>query len=279
TMTNPAAQRETTFQRGLLAYRAGQHYEAHEIWEELWESEESDDHRRFLQALIQVASAVHKLLHDVGPRGSLRLLERAYGKLEGLPDRYGGIALDRLRAGIQRARVEFERLIAEGRRDLDPSFIPPIEGVGEALAWQHRLREVSPDSTQVLRQGLVAYQAGRFYDAHEIWEELRRHEPEGPLRSFLQGLILTAAAMHKLFTMKSPAGALKMLDLAAARVALAPEGTCGIAVGELASEIARAKAAIGRLSLEDLNHSGPGTSESVSVVSIAPKIPRAHKQA
>lgn len=126
-MAHPTAEREATFQRGLLAYRSGQHYDAHEIWEELWESEESDDHRRFLQALIQVASAVHKLLNDVGPRGSLRLLDRALVKLEGLPDPYGGVALGRFREGIERARAEFERLINEGRRDLDPSYIPPLE--------------------------------------------------------------------------------------------------------------------------------------------------------
>ncbi len=85
-MAHPTAERETTFQRGLLAYRAGNHYDAHEIWEELWESEESDDHRRFLQALIQVASAIHKLTHDVGPRGALRLLDSARAKLEARGD-------------------------------------------------------------------------------------------------------------------------------------------------------------------------------------------------
>ena len=271
-MAHPAAERETTFQRGLLAYRAGNHYDAHEIWEELWENEESDDHRRFLQALIQVTSALHKLLHGVGPRGSLRLLDSARAKLEGLPDAYGGVALGRFREGIERARGEFERLIAEGRRDLDPSFIPPLEGVGEALAWQHRPREVSPDATQAVRQGLAAYQAGRFYDAHAIWEDLRQHEPEGTLRTFLQGLILIAAAMHKLFQMKSPPGALKMLELAGERLGQAPEGTCGIAVSELLSEIARAKESLSRLCAEVPDQGG---SISEPLGSIAPKITRA----
>jgi uncharacterized protein len=224
--------------------------------------------------LIQVASAVHKLLSDVGPRGSLRLLDRALVKLEGLPDSYGGVALGRFREGIARARVEFERLIAAGRRDLDPSFIPPLERVGESLAWQHRPREVSPDATQALRQGLVAYQAGRFYEAHEIWEDLRRHEPEGTLRTFLQGLILITAAMHKLFQMKSPAGALKMLELAGERVGQAPEGTCGIAVGELVSEIARSKEIVARLCAEGPLQEG---SLSEAAGTIAPRINRARK--
>jgi hypothetical protein len=273
-MAHPAAERETTFQRGLLAYRAGNHYDAHEIWEELWESEESDDHRRFLQALIQVTSALHKLLHGVGPRGSLRLLESAHKKLEGLPDAYGGVALGRFREGIERARAEFDRLVAEGRRDLDPSFIPPLEGVGDSLAWQHRPRDASPDATQALRQGLAAYQAGRFYDAHAIWEDLRRHEPEGTLRTFLQGLILVAAAMHKLFQMKSPSGALKMLELAGERVGQAPEGTCGIAVGDLVAEIGRAREAVAKLGAESPDAGGV---VSEPLASIAPKITRARK--
>jgi predicted metal-dependent hydrolase len=131
-MAPPNAEREALFQRGLEAYREGQHYEAHELWEELWESEEADDHRRFLQALIQVASAVHKLKNNVGPRGSLRLLESALVKIEGLPDTYGGVALGRFREGVVRARREFESLIAQGRSDVHPGLIPPVDRVGDA---------------------------------------------------------------------------------------------------------------------------------------------------
>jgi predicted metal-dependent hydrolase len=128
-MSPPNAEREAVFQRGLEAYREGDHYEAHELWEELWENEEADDHRLFLQALIQVASAVHKLKNNVGPRGSLRLLESALAKIEGLPDVYGGVALGRFREGVERARREWESLVAEGRSDLRPSLIPPVDPV------------------------------------------------------------------------------------------------------------------------------------------------------
>jgi len=122
--------RETIFQRGLEAYRAGQHYEAHEFWEELWQDEEDDERRRFLQALIQIASAMHKILHDVGPRGSLRLLDRAIEWLDPLGDTYDGMRVAALRAGVRRCRDEIARLLEAGRHDLDRAFVPPIERAG-----------------------------------------------------------------------------------------------------------------------------------------------------
>lgn len=120
---------DAMFRRGLDAYHAGLHYEAHEHWEELWNDEEGDDddRRRFLQALIQVASAVHKLVNNVEPRGSVRLLRRAQTLLEGLPDDFGGVRVDRLRGGIERCLAEAERLVAAGRAGLAPSLIPPIQ--------------------------------------------------------------------------------------------------------------------------------------------------------
>lgn len=246
---HPAAQREAAFQRGIEAYRTGRHYEAHEIWEELWLSEENDDHRRFLQALIQVTSAMHKMQFNVAPKGSLTLLSRAALKLDGLPDSYGGIDIQSLRNGIEGARIEFEKILrdTQARPSLSAEHIPPLLRVGDALPWQPRGRQEPPDATQNLRRGLAAYKAGRFYDAHAIWEELRLHEPEGPMRTFLHGLIFLASAMHKLFSMKSPGGALKMLAMAEARIAGAPEGTCGMAVSKLVAEIARAKEAIQRM--------------------------------
>jgi hypothetical protein len=80
--------------------------------------------------------------------------------------------------------------------------------------------------------------------------------------------------MHKLFQMKSPAGALKMLDLAVERVGQAPEGTCGIAVGDLLSEIARSKEIVARLCAEGALQEG---SLSEPAGSIAPRIVRSRK--
>lgn len=249
-MATPAAEREAVFQRGLEAYRGDQFYEAHEFWEQLWEDEDSDEHRRFLQALIQAASAMHKVRNNVAPRGALRLLERAHALVEGLPDVYGGIELGRFRDAVARCRGEVDRLLAAGRHDLDAGFVPPIERAADALSWRARPPEPAPNAQQQLKLGVVAYRGRRYYEAHELWEVVWRDEAHPVMKAFLHGLILVAAGMHKLETMGSASGAARLLQSAGVRLADVPEGTGGMAIGLLREDIVRAKDAIERLSSE-----------------------------
>lgn len=54
------------------------------------------------------------------------------------------------------------------------------------------------DSQKRLRlyqKGLESFNSGRFYDAHEHWEEVWLETPH-PDKMFLQGLIQVAAAFH-----------------------------------------------------------------------------------
>lgn len=48
----------TPFRTGVALFNAGEYFEAHEVWEELWADCPSAD-RRFVQALIQAAVAVY----------------------------------------------------------------------------------------------------------------------------------------------------------------------------------------------------------------------------
>ena len=47
-----------------------------------------------------------------------------------------------------------------------------------------------------LEHGRVLFNEGRYFEAHEAWEEAWLAE-EGPLRTLLQGLIQIAAGCHK----------------------------------------------------------------------------------
>jgi uncharacterized protein len=47
-----------------------------------------------------------------------------------------------------------------------------------------------------LAEGVALFDAGRFFEAHEAWEEAWQHEL-GPRRLLLQGLILVAAGWLK----------------------------------------------------------------------------------
>lgn len=51
--------------------------------------------------------------------------------------------------------------------------------------------------TELLDRGVIFFNAGRYFDAHEAWEDLWR-ESGGPLRLFYQGLIQAAVGMHHL---------------------------------------------------------------------------------
>lgn len=243
--------REALFEEGLAAYEAGDYYEAHEKWEEIWNDEEDDEHRLFLQALIQIASALHKLTHAVEPRGALRLLDRALEKTAGLPEVHGGVALGALREGVARFRKEAERAVGGDLRSLDLSLVPRIAREGAVIAWRARPGEPIPDATRTFRDGVVAYQRGAYYEAHERWEELWRIEPDGPRRRFLQGLIQTAAAMHKLYSMKSATGAIRLFERARAHLSGVPDGMGGLSVKGVVAGIDRALAELPRLAAEN----------------------------
>jgi predicted metal-dependent hydrolase len=49
-----------------------------------------------------------------------------------------------------------------------------------------------------LVEGLLLFNKGRFYDAHEVWEDLWRATTDPALRISYQGLIQAAVGLHHL---------------------------------------------------------------------------------
>jgi predicted metal-dependent hydrolase len=49
----------------------------------------------------------------------------------------------------------------------------------------------------LLEEGRIFFNAGRYYEAHEVWEDLWR-ETRGSLRRYYQGLIQAAVGLHHL---------------------------------------------------------------------------------
>jgi predicted metal-dependent hydrolase len=119
------------FALALRLHNEGEFYEAHEAWEQIWIDELDDEWRLFVQGLIQVTSAFHKLFVQREPRGAARLLERGLEKLDKYPPDYLGIALGPFRDG---ARACVGRMA-----DLEPKS-PAIDKFDRALVPQlHRL--------------------------------------------------------------------------------------------------------------------------------------------
>src|SRR5262245_1848115 len=90
---------------GIIFFNAGQFFEAHETWEEMWREQEGDL-RLFLQGLIQAAVGLHHLSHRnlIGARGQLR---KAIVKLDQFPADEAGIDAAKLR---QELRQVLDRL-------------------------------------------------------------------------------------------------------------------------------------------------------------------------
>jgi predicted metal-dependent hydrolase len=56
---------------------------------------------------------------------------------------------------------------------------------------------LSPEEKQALAQGIVLFNGRKFWEAHEVWEDIWQHHPEDG-RFFIQALIQLAAAYHQL---------------------------------------------------------------------------------
>jgi hypothetical protein len=132
--SNPLVTARPEFEAGLRLYNEGEFYEAHEQWEVLWLAEEDDEARLFLQGLIQMTSAFHKLFGQRRPEGAARLLERALVKLDRYPSSYLGIALGPLRGGAREclgAMAELTRL-GLGPEQFNRSLVPPMNAATES---------------------------------------------------------------------------------------------------------------------------------------------------
>jgi predicted metal-dependent hydrolase len=110
---------------GLRCYRAAQFFEAHEHWESVW-LVSSDPEKEFLQALIQVAAALHHLQRG-NAKGMRSLLTTAQRRLANRARYFGGVNVSILRGDIQewldRSEVDCE---------LSEFTVPRIELVNES---------------------------------------------------------------------------------------------------------------------------------------------------
>ena len=57
------------------------------------------------------------------------------------------------------------------------------------------ISEPITSNRQKFRDGVILFNSGEFFKAHEVWEEIWLAAPE-PDKTFLQGLIQLAAAFH-----------------------------------------------------------------------------------
>ena len=80
--------------KGIELHNAGQHWQAHEMWEEMWIREEGE-YRLFYQGLIQITAAFHHYGHS-NWSGMRKLLKDGMAKLERFRPFAQGVDVDAL---------------------------------------------------------------------------------------------------------------------------------------------------------------------------------------
>lgn len=95
-----------------------------------------------------------------------------------------------------------------------------------------------PSTPGALRRGAALFDQGRFWDAHEAWEEAWLEE-EGEVRLFLQGLIQVAAGYHKATVQLQPNGCVKLLRSGLDKLEPLPPRFLGVALGRFLPQVQR----------------------------------------
>ena len=102
----------------------------------------------------------------------------------------------------------------------------------------------SSERKKKFEEGLAHFNAKKFFEAHEFWEEIWLVEPE-PEKTFLQGLIQVTAAFHHR-QRGNPEGVELLLAAGIVKLLRFPADHHGLAIGELRENAKRWARAMGR---------------------------------
>jgi uncharacterized protein len=91
----------------------------------------------------------------------------------------------------------------------------------------------SSDTVPNLFAGAALFNAGRFFEAHEVWEEVWLREA-GRRRRLLQGLIQIAAGFHKA-SLNEPKGCVALLEAGLGKLQGATDAFAGFPLARFRS--------------------------------------------
>ena len=102
-------------------------------------------------------------------------------------------------------------------------------------------QDLHPDLTDrqkadLFEEGITFFNAGRFFEAHEPWEEIWRSTNPEP-RDFYQGLVQAAAGLHIWFVRARPEPAARVLGRGVGRLRALESEDLGIDIAALVSAL------------------------------------------
>jgi predicted metal-dependent hydrolase len=110
--------------RGVRLFNLGRYMSAHEIFEAAWREADGDD-RQLLEALVQLAAALHLRTKRAGTRGAEHLLSQSLATLEDLQPSRHGLDVTRLVAEFGTYR-DWIREVKRPHKLLDGRRIPRL---------------------------------------------------------------------------------------------------------------------------------------------------------
>ncbi len=94
-----SSEKAEKFERGLAHFNAREFFEAHEVWEEVWLTEDEPE-KTFLQGIIQIAAAFHHYRRG-NTDGAETLLAAGIVKITRFPADHRGLAIHDLREEVK----------------------------------------------------------------------------------------------------------------------------------------------------------------------------------
>jgi predicted metal-dependent hydrolase len=85
------------------------------------------------------------------------------------------------------------------------------------------------ETRAALAEGRRLFNAGRFFESHEVWEAAWLRE-ETEVRTLLQGLIQVAAGFHQALDRRNASGCTRLLAAGLARLERLTDGFAGVAL-------------------------------------------------
>lgn len=179
------------FEHGVRLFNSGKFWHSHEAWEEVWKRHKEDE-RLFFQGVIQLAAAYHQLVTKKSYKGMMNNFNKAHAKLEVFQPEYLGISVAPLLGSIRQAKEEAERLGPYDLEQFNYDLIPKLEfhkPTNPDLIVE--IRDIV--RSEEFNEGLQLFNAGYYWEAHEVWEALCRSQ-NGDGKEFAAAFSQIAAA-------------------------------------------------------------------------------------
>lgn len=117
------------FMRGVELFNQGEHWEAHEVFEEVWRGG-TGDAKTLAQAFVQAAAAF-SYIRRKKYESILYLFDKSVEKLQSTGHLLPEGNIDELRSAIVRTKGEIQRLGKQGLDRFDPETYPTIRLLGQ----------------------------------------------------------------------------------------------------------------------------------------------------